>query len=143
MTDDQHDTDASAQQLPTDDAGWRARLDEDRYMVLRQGSTERPGSGALLHEHGDGSFHCAGCGALLFHSNAKFESGSGWPSFFEAADRDHVRLVADHSHGMTRTEVRCARCDGHLGHLFDDGPRPTGQRYCMNSLALEFEPTAD
>ena len=120
------------------DAEWRALLTPDQYQVMRRHGTERPGSCALLHEKRPGTFVCAGCGEPLFAGEVKFESGTGWPSFFEPFDKDHIAEVRDASHGMVRTEIRCARCGGHLGHVFDDGPRPTGLRYCLNSAALRF-----
>ena len=122
------------------DAAWRAELSPDRYAVLREGATERAFSGALYRNHAEGDYRCAACGTTLFSSATKFESGSGWPSFWAPEDRDRIELIEDRSHGMVRTEARCAACGSHLGHVFDDGPKPTGQRFCINSLALEFTP---
>jgi peptide-methionine (R)-S-oxide reductase len=122
------------------DAEWRERLTPDQYRVLRQGGTEAPWTGELLRTKGQGQFKCAGCGQPLFDSDTKFESGSGWPSFTEPADTEAVTEYRDDTHGMVRTEVRCARCEGHLGHVFPDGPGPNGLRYCINSAAMEFEP---
>jgi peptide-methionine (R)-S-oxide reductase len=122
------------------DEEWREQLTPEQYEVLRRKGTERPWSGEYVNEHRDGTFRCAACGAVLFSAGTKFESGSGWPSFSEPAVADAVELHKDRSHLMARTEVTCKRCGGHLGHVFNDGPAPTGQRYCMNSLALKFEP---
>lgn len=113
--------------------------DEERRVILHQG-TEPPFCGGLLREKRAGVFSCRLCGLPLFRSGAKFDSGTGWPSFSEPYHPDHIRYLRDLSHGMVRTEIRCARCDGHLGHVFDDGPPPTGLRYCLNSVSLTFEP---
>ena len=121
------------------DAEWQAELSPQQYEVLRCHGTERAGTSPLNVEKRDGMFYCAGCGHPLFSSETKYESGSGWPSFYEALENG-VATNVDRSHGMVRTEVTCANCGGHLGHLFPDGPRPTGQRYCMNGVALKFEP---
>jgi len=123
------------------DAEWRAALDPEAYMVLRKHGTERPFTSPLNKEHRDGRFVCAGCGKALFESEAKFDSGTGWPSFFRPIEGG-VETESDRSHLMLRTEVHCADCGGHLGHVFDDGPAPTGLRYCMNGAALAFEPAA-
>src|SRR6478736_548394 len=121
------------------DAEWRAQLTPQQYEILRQQGTERPGSSPLLHEHRKGIFACAGCDLPLFSSDTKFESGTGWPSFYQPLP-DAVETKTDRSFFMTRTEVHCRRCGGHLGHVFDDGPPPTGLRYCMNGVALKFTP---
>ncbi|MFB6142145.1 MAG: peptide-methionine (R)-S-oxide reductase MsrB [Halorientalis sp.] len=124
--------------LPETDAEWRERLSDAEYRILRETGTEPAGSGDLLDVDADGTFRCAGCGTELFDSDTKFESGTGWPSFSDAADAVERRV--DTSHGMERTEVVCGTCGGHLGHVFPDGPEPTGERYCINSLALDFDP---
>jgi len=120
------------------EAEWRATLTADQFHVLREHGTERAGSSPLNYEKRTGTFSCAGCGAPLFSSDAKYESGSGWPSFW-APLPNAIATTVDNSYGMTRVEVRCAACGGHLGHVFPDGPHPTGERYCMNGIALKFE----
>ena len=122
------------------EAQWRRQLSSAAYAVLREEGTERPWSSPLLNEHRAGAFACAGCALPLFAARTKFESGTGWPSFWTHLP-DAVTTRRDTALGIARTEVRCARCDGHLGHVFDDGPRPTGLRYCMNGVALSFRPS--
>jgi peptide-methionine (R)-S-oxide reductase len=124
---------------PKNDEEWQARLTSEQYRVLRKHGTERAGTSPLNKEHRAGVFRCAGCGQDLFTSDAKFDSGTGWPSFWEPL-ADAVETTTDRTLGMERTEVHCARCKGHLGHVFEDGPRPTGLRYCMNGVSLDFQP---
>jgi peptide-methionine (R)-S-oxide reductase len=130
---------AGEEHVAYSDAEWRSKLSPDQYAILRKEGTERPFTSPLLHEERKGIFACAGCGSDLFSSTTKFDSGTGWPSFWAPLDKA-VDEHADNSWGMSRTAVTCHRCDGHLGHVFDDGPKPTGLRYCMNGVALTFKP---
>jgi peptide-methionine (R)-S-oxide reductase len=132
-----------APKVAKSDEEWAAELSPDKFEVLRHSATEPPFTGEYVHSKVDGTYRCGACRALLFTSATKFDSGSGWPSFTEPLDRENVELIEDRSHGMLRTEVRCASCGSHLGHVFPDGPGPSGERYCINSLALDLEPKAD
>lgn len=130
---------AEKQKMQLSEAEWRKRLTPEQFHILREKGTERAFTGALVNNHDDGMYHCAACNTPLFKSNTKFDSGSGWPSFFEPLSPDAVELHEDSSHGMRRIEVTCATCGSHLGHVFPDGPNPTGERYCINSASLNFE----
>jgi methionine-R-sulfoxide reductase len=129
--------------LTLSDDEWRRRLTPQQFEILRSSDTERPFCGTLLDNKKKGVYTCAGCGLPLFSSDSKFNSGTGWPSFFQPIARENVSEKPDHSHGRTRTEINCARCDGHLGHVFPDGPPPTGLRFCLNSESLQFTPSED
>jgi peptide-methionine (R)-S-oxide reductase len=129
----------SAPGVAKSDHEWRQELSPDQYEVLRRKGTERPFTGKYVHEKRDGTYRCAGCGTELFSSATKFDSGTGWPSFTEPADRANVELHEDLSYGMRRVEVTCASCGGHLGHVFPDGPGPSGERYCINSCSLALD----
>jgi peptide-methionine (R)-S-oxide reductase len=132
-----------ADKLSLPEAEWRRRLTPEQYHILREAGTERAFTGKYDRNKAAGAYACAGCGAPLFTSDAKFDSGCGWPSFTAPVEEQAVEELRDTSHGMIRTEVRCAKCDGHLGHVFPDGPAPTGLRYCMNSASLEFSPRSN
>lgn len=132
-------TDDPRERVEKSDADWRRELSPQEYRILREKGTEPPFTGKYWNEHGEGVYRCAACGNPLFDSTTKFDSGTGWPSFYEPIDRERVDVEEDRSLFMHRTEVHCARCGGHLGHVFDDGPRPTGLRYCINSASLKLE----
>jgi peptide-methionine (R)-S-oxide reductase len=125
--------------MPTNETEWRAKLAPEQYQVLRQGATERAFTGKYWDTKTPGTYKCAGCGAELFSSDTKFASGSGWPSFYKPVDSEMIDEEEDRSFGMVRTEIKCSNCGGHLGHVFDDGPNPTGLRYCVNSASLDLE----
>lgn len=127
-----------APEVQKSDEEWRSQLSPEQYAILREAGTEQPFTGSLLSVNDAGMYGCGACGNSLFDSGAKFESHCGWPSFTRPEDQTQVRLIEDHTHGMMRTEVRCIKCDSHLGHVFDDGPGPDGTRYCINSLSLGF-----
>jgi peptide-methionine (R)-S-oxide reductase len=131
---------ATDEDMPHSEEEWRTRLSPEQYHILREAGTEPAFTGRYWNNHETGDYHCAACGTLLFKSDTKFDSGTGWPSFTQPENADAVTLVEDSSLGMRRVEVRCAKCGSHLGHVFPDGPGPTGTRYCMNSASLDFEP---
>ncbi|MCG1003542.1 MULTISPECIES: peptide-methionine (R)-S-oxide reductase MsrB [Halobacterium] len=139
MSDSPETDGADTRDVPESDEEWRERLTDEEYEVLREAGTERPYSGEHVDRDDDGTYRCAGCGEVLFDADTKFDAHCGWPSFWDAADSDAVERRPDHSNGMVRTEVVCATCGGHLGHVFEDGPEPTGERFCINSAALDFE----
>lgn len=134
-----HDHDDPRYAVHKSDDEWRAQLSPMQYQVARQAATERPFSGAYWNQWDDGRYKCVGCGTVLFESKTKFDAGCGWPSYYEPVNSEVVERVRDESHGMVRIEVRCMKCGSHLGHVFPDGPEPTGERFCINSAAIDFE----
>lgn len=126
-------------EIPENEEDWKEHLTDEEYNILRNSGTEPRFSGDHVDTSQEGVYKCAGCQNLLFSSDHKFKSGTGWPSFYDAASSDNIETEVDKSHGMSRIEVKCSKCDGHLGHVFEDGPKPTGKRYCINSAALDFE----
>ncbi|MCB2073844.1 MAG: peptide-methionine (R)-S-oxide reductase MsrB [Novosphingobium sp.] len=131
------------EKLELSEEEWRERLSPEQYHILREAGTERAFTGKYEQNKAEGMYSCAGCGAPLFSSDTKYNSGSGWPSYYQPVEADAVQEHSDASHGMVRTEVRCAKCEGHLGHVFPDGPQPTGLRYCINSASLDFKPEGE